>query len=85
MLFAPDADRKAIPLQFNITATYEFFGRRVEETTRVDLRAFLGSEGESDPLVEELERIRQEMEKVLPALARGPNVEGNRPAATDLR
>ncbi len=42
-------------------ATYEFFSKKVRETTRVDLRPYLGSEGQADPLVEELERLRNEL------------------------
>jgi len=51
------------PHQFNITATYEFSGKPVEEVHRIDLRPYIGSEGERDPLVDELEKIRQIIEK----------------------
>jgi hypothetical protein len=71
VLFGADADPTSTPLQFNVMAAYEFFGKEVEETTHVDLRPFLGSEGEADPLVEELERIRKELEKLPAALDRG--------------
>jgi hypothetical protein len=71
VLFGADADPASTPLQFNVVATYEFFGKKVEETTHVDLRPYPGSEGEVDPLIEELERIRKELEKLPPALVRG--------------
>ena len=51
------------PSQFSITATYEFSGKQVEERHNIDLRGYLGSEGNRDPLVEELEKIRKIMEK----------------------
>lgn len=51
------------PTQFTITARYEFSGKQVEEMHNIDLRGYLGSEGDRDPLVEELERIRKIMEK----------------------
>lgn len=51
------------PTQFNITATYEFLGKTVTEVSRVDLRPYIGSEGERDPVVEELERIRDVLSK----------------------
>lgn len=63
VLFGESADPEVSPVQFCITAAYEFLGKRVEEHTRIDLRPFIGSEGERDPFVEELERIRKIMEK----------------------
>jgi hypothetical protein len=63
ILFGENAKPDIAPVQFNVTARYEFLGKSVEEVNRVDLRPYLGTEGERDPLVEELERIRQVMEK----------------------
>lgn len=63
VLFGEKANPAATPPQFNITATYEFFGKKVEEVNRIDLRAYLGTEGEHDPVVEELERIRKVLEQ----------------------
>ena len=71
VLFAEDADPAATPLQFKIEATYKFFGKEVRETTLVDLRPYPGSEGQADPLVEELERVRKELEKFPPLLRQG--------------
>lgn len=63
VLFAENSNPAITPLQFNITATYEFFGKTVEEITRIDLRPYLRTEGEHDPIVEELEKIRKALEK----------------------
>ena len=63
VLFGEKSNPNATPVQFNITATYEFYGKTVEETNRIDLQPYLGAEGEHDPLVEELERIRKVLEK----------------------
>jgi hypothetical protein len=63
VLFGEKANPPATPVQFNITATYEFFGKKVEEVNSIDLRPYLGTEGEHDPLVEELERIRKVLEQ----------------------
>jgi len=60
-LFGQDAKPDVSPVQFNVTTTYEYLGKRVEEVNRIDLRPFIGSEGERDPIVEELERIRQSL------------------------
>lgn len=65
VLFGQDVKPDVTPVQFNVSATYEFFGREVEEITRVDLRPYLGTEGKHDPLVDELERIREAIEKKL--------------------
>jgi hypothetical protein len=51
------------PVQFKVTSEYEFFGKKYEERHYIDLRAYLGTVGELDPVVEELERIRKVMEK----------------------
>lgn len=63
ILFGENAKPGVSPVQFNVTATYEFLRKRVEEVNRVDLRPYIGTEGERDPVVEELERIRKVMEQ----------------------
>lgn len=64
VLYGEDANPDATPIKFEITAMYGFFGKSTEEVNRIDLGPYLGSEGERDPVVEELERIRKIMEKV---------------------
>ena len=63
VLFAENANSAITPLQFNVTATYEFLEKTVDELTRIDLRPYLRTEGEHDPIVEELEMIRKVLEK----------------------
>jgi hypothetical protein len=63
VLFGESTQPDASPTQFNVTATYEFLGKRVEEANQIDLRPYIGTEGERDPVVEELERIRKVMEE----------------------
>jgi len=63
VIFGENARPEITPSQFNVTAAYEFRGKKVHEVNRIDLRPYIGSEGERDPVVEELERIRQVMEK----------------------
>lgn len=62
-IFAPDADSGVVPKQFAVTAAYGFTGKQVSETHRVDLRPYISSEGEQDPIVEELEKLRKVAEK----------------------
>jgi hypothetical protein len=63
VIFAPDADPSIVPQQFSITAEYGFAGKRVKETHHIDLRPYIGSEGERDPIVDELEKLRVAAEK----------------------
>jgi hypothetical protein len=63
VLFGKSANPEVSPVQFNVSANYQFFGKTVEELSAIDLRPYIGSEGERDPIVEELERIRKVMEQ----------------------
>ena len=60
---SPDADPNVVPQQFTITATYSFGSKEFTEPNRIDLRPYIGSEGELDPVVEELEKLRKVAEK----------------------
>ncbi len=62
VLLDHDAKEEAVPTQFSITATYEFAGKQVSEVSRIDLRPYIGTEADRDPIAEELERIRKVME-----------------------
>lgn len=62
VLLGKDAKEEATPSQFSITATYEFIGKQVSEVSRIDLRPYIGTEADRDPVAEELERIRKVME-----------------------
>lgn len=62
VIFGEDARAEITPPQFKVTASYEFRGKKVVEVNQIDLRPYIGSEGERDPLVEELEKIRKVME-----------------------
>lgn len=63
VILAKEAKEDVTPMQFSITAAYEFSGKHVTEVSRIDLRPYIGAEGERDPIVEELERIRKVMEQ----------------------
>lgn len=64
VIFSPDADQTKVPLQFRITARYRFGNHVYVETNDIDLRPYAGSEGDRDPVVEELERLRKVVEKM---------------------
>lgn len=63
VIFAEDADRSVVPTHFTIKATYEFGAKKFDESNQIDLIQYLGSEGERDPIVDELEHIKQVLEK----------------------
>lgn len=64
VIFGDKADENVTPHQFKITAEYSALGEVVSESTSVDLRPFLNSEGERDGVVDELEKLRKEIEKL---------------------
>jgi hypothetical protein len=55
------------PLQFTVTARYEYAGRTVEEQTVVDLQPFKHSGKPIDAVAERLEQIRDELRKLASA------------------
>jgi hypothetical protein len=63
VIFAENASSETMPTRFNITASYGFRGQKVQEVNRIDLRPYIGSESNTDPVVEELEKIRVVVEK----------------------
>ena len=64
MLFQGSGKPDICPTQFTITAQYEFSGKTVSESQYIDLRGYMGSEGERDPLVDEIEKLRKAVEKI---------------------
>jgi hypothetical protein len=58
-IFGDEADENVVPQKFEITAKYNFGSKEYNEKHRVDLRPYVGTEGERDPLVEEIERLRK--------------------------
>lgn len=65
-IFAEDADPGIMPKLFSITASYEFFGKKVIEKNTIDLNPFLRSTLPRDSIVKELEKIHEAIEKLQP-------------------
>ncbi|MDP1953599.1 MAG: hypothetical protein Q8K71_03900 [Polaromonas sp.] len=63
VVFGNEGSSDVTPQQFSVSVHYGFADKRVQETHKVDLRPYFGSEGERDPLVEEIERLRQVIER----------------------
>jgi hypothetical protein len=65
VLFGENVDESKTPLTFKVTATYSFSGRKVTETTEVDLRPYQGMHVAYDPIVNELSEIKDVLKKRL--------------------
>lgn len=65
--FAAEGEQKKCPTVFSITAAYGFLGRRVEETTAIDIRPYLNSSAAEDRVVARLKDIKDAIEKVAKA------------------
>jgi hypothetical protein len=63
VIFAEDADQAAVPRQFTVRAVYHFGAKKIDEVNHIDLMPYIGSEGERDPVVDELEKLRKLIEK----------------------
>jgi len=58
------------PLQFTVTAQYEYSGRKVKEESVVDLQPFGNSGKPIDPLAERLEGIETQLKELVKVLHR---------------
>ncbi|WNL40994.1 hypothetical protein RN347_10135 [Halomonas sp. PAMB 3264] len=56
--------KHSLPEKFVVTASYNYMDKEVVERSHIDLRPFAQSEGERNPIVEELEKIRKAQEKL---------------------
>jgi hypothetical protein len=63
-LFGDAAKPELSPLLFNIRAQYEWDGGSADETTTIDLHSYFQTNVQGDPLVEELKRLREAVEKL---------------------
>lgn len=61
--FGEESNPKKCPSVFTIKASYGFFGRRVEESTTIDVRPYFNSSAAEDPVVARLKEIRDAIEK----------------------
>lgn len=63
-IFANEADPKICPHTFKVSAEYEYGENKYSEKTHVDLRPYIGTSVPKHPVVEELERVRQSIDKL---------------------
>lgn len=67
-LLGNDVNREEVPLRFDLVATYSYGGSSTSERTTIDFRPYHSSSLEFDPVVEELERLRDTVKGRLDAL-----------------
>lgn len=63
-LFGESAKPELTPLTFNVRAQYKWDGGSADETSSIDLRPYLQTNIEGDPLVNEIKRLREAVEKL---------------------
>jgi hypothetical protein len=64
-VFSAVADESLCPKVFNVHANYEFGGRSYDENNTIDIRPMLHSSVVSDPIADEVKRLRESLEKLL--------------------
>jgi hypothetical protein len=63
LIFRKKTDQDLTPGILTITAQYEYQGKKVTENTVIDLRPYLGSALPYDPMVNQLKKLRETIEK----------------------
>lgn len=63
-VFAKDTDPAITPQVFEVRVPYRYGGKQVAETTVIDLRPYFLSIDRPDPLIDEIQAIRKELEKI---------------------
>ena len=65
VVFADDADPDVTPSRFTVTARYNYGEKTVEETTDVDLTAYLMTAPRPNTQLDQLKKIQETLEKLL--------------------
>lgn len=63
VIFGNEEESKKCPTQFEVTVDFNLGNKDFSESHKIDLRPYLGCEGERDPLVGEIEKNRTILEK----------------------
>lgn len=72
-IFSSGADPTICPHTFQVLAEYEYGKNKYDEKTHVDLRPYIGTSVPKHPVVEELERVRQSIDKLTAAVKQSAN------------
>ena len=72
-IFKSGADPTICPHTFQVSAEYEYGKNKYSEKTHVDLRPYIGTSVPKHPVVEELERVRQSIDKLTATVKQSAN------------
>ena len=72
-IFEGGADPTICPHTFEVSAEYEYGKNKYSEKTHVDLRPYIGTSVPKHPVVEELERVRQSIDKLTATVKQSAN------------
>lgn len=72
VVFAKDADPAVCPTKFTVTATYEFGGRKVEESHNIDLTPYLNADVPQEAVIRKLKAIDDSIGKLIGAIQKRP-------------
>jgi hypothetical protein len=63
VIFGEKGDQSLTPSIFTISAEYQYQNKKVTENTIIDLRPYLGSAVPHDPMVSQVKKLRETIEK----------------------
>lgn len=73
-ILASDADPAVCPTTFTVAADYKHGKNDYSEKTHIDLRPYLGTSAPQHPVVEELEKVRESIDKLGVVIKQSVNV-----------
>lgn len=82
-IFAAGADQMACPHTFTVSVEYGHAQNKYNEQIHVDLRPYIGTSVPKHPVVEELERVRQSIDKLTSTVKQSADAARNAQTAED--
>jgi hypothetical protein len=71
-VFERNAENPRLPHTFSVTAVYEFEGRQVKETNRIDLRPYLGANVPQDAYLRKLKDMSESLKTIATYAKKNP-------------
>ena len=72
-IFSGEANQAVCPQTFKVSADYEYGKSKYSEKTHVDLRPYIGTSVQHHPVAEELNRVRQSIDKMIDVIKQSAN------------
>lgn len=73
-ILASDADPAVCPTAFEVASTYKHGKNSYSEKTNIDLRPYMGASTPQHPVVEELQKVKESIDKLGDAIKQSVNV-----------